>query len=215
MSEYGRQHRILDEIVEERVPRHEAVNKLTEYFSSGRYTGSHFDRLEGGGDRVATRNRITADDIVAVSMLSVQIPAGAAVALLGDRAAVISALLSEIPSAALQEVSFDVLDEGSPADRLWHLLNGIDDVGWVTANKLLARKRPHLLPVYDRVVRAALHAPTNFWACLWTYFDERADRSDLWSALRGSVGGVEDISLLRCIDVALWMPGQEGAHPVH
>ena len=39
-------------------------------------------------------------------------------------------------------------------------------MGWVTAGKLLARKRPRLIPVYDRVVRCALGRPAKPWRWL-------------------------------------------------
>ncbi|MEV5508792.1 DUF6308 family protein [Streptomyces orinoci] len=44
----------------------------------------------------------------------------------------------------------DVLAEGSPADQAWHLLCAQYGVDWVIAGKLLVRKRPRLLPVYDK-----------------------------------------------------------------
>jgi hypothetical protein len=89
---------------------------------------------------------------------------------------------------------------------LWWLLKccgGKDR--WVTANKLLARKRPHLLPVYDSQVKAALGGPGSIWACLWTWFQADARRAEAIAELRYEAGGIGDISLLRCIDVVLWM----------
>lgn len=59
-----------------------------------------------------------------------------------------------------------LLAPGEAADRAWHLLEDQDDMGWVTAGKLLARKRPRLVPVYDRVVRCAFGTRgLSFW--LW------------------------------------------------
>ena len=42
-------------------------------------TGSRFDDWAGGGDRPNVANSVTADDVLAVSFLSVQVPAPAAI----------------------------------------------------------------------------------------------------------------------------------------
>ncbi|WP_281246886.1 DUF6308 family protein [Amycolatopsis saalfeldensis] len=76
---------------------------------------------------------------------------------------------------------------------------------WVTANKLLARKRPGLLPVYDSRVKSALSAPGSIWACLWSWFEGDSRRAEAVAGLRDQAGDITDISLLRCLDVILWM----------
>ncbi|MEU3241147.1 DUF6308 family protein, partial [Streptomyces anthocyanicus] len=63
----------------------------------------------------------------------------------------------------MAEANADDLAPGSPADAAWHLLQDQPGIGWVTAGKLLARKRPRLLPVYDQVVRCILRRPPSFW----------------------------------------------------
>ncbi|MGW7530866.1 DUF6308 family protein [Amycolatopsis sp. NPDC054798] len=70
---------------------------------------------------------------------------------------------------------------------------------------MLTRKRPHLLPVYDSQVKAVLEAPGSVWACLWTWFQADSRRADAVAKLRDQAGGIKDISLLRCLDVILWM----------
>jgi hypothetical protein len=57
------------------------------------------------------------------------------------------------------------VEDDSAADQAWHLLEEQEGVGWVTAGKLLARKRPHLIPVWDHVVRCAFGRPDHAW--LW------------------------------------------------
>ena len=47
----------------------------------------------------------------------------------------------------------------------WNRLEARRGLGWVSASKLLARKRPWLIPVSDRVVRCAPGAPRGPW--LW------------------------------------------------
>jgi hypothetical protein len=126
------------------------------------FAGGRFDLVGGGGDRPDTCDRFTASDILSVEMLSVQLPPLVALDLLegalGEEAA---AFLAQIPSpVALWDDKAEELIKGEgPADSLWHLLEGQDGVGWVTAGKLLARKRPSLIPVYDNVV--AVPSPTG------------------------------------------------------
>jgi hypothetical protein len=43
------------------------------------FTGRRFESLGGGGDHAVTRDLITAEDLVAVQMLSVHVPADVAI----------------------------------------------------------------------------------------------------------------------------------------
>jgi hypothetical protein len=77
-------------------------------------------------------------------------------------------LLREVPTT-IDLGSLDTrthLDSSSAAHRVWDLLAEQTGIGWVTAGKLMARKRPRLLPVYDRVVRCVLGGPTQAWLTL-------------------------------------------------
>lgn len=186
-----------------------AVDLVRKYFETKpdgtpRYTGPTFDRLAGGGARPETVNRITEDDLVAVTMLSVEVPARAAIAMLGPMADEIQQLLSEIPSDIdLHQADPSLVSPGSPADQLWSRLESLERVGWVTAGKVLARKRPRLIPVYDSVVREAVGAPKHFWTWLHQQLQD-PQLIDQIRALRAAAG-VEDLSLLRTLDVAIWM----------
>ncbi|MFJ3720815.1 DUF6308 family protein [Streptomyces sp. NPDC090057] len=98
-----------------------------------------------------------------------------------------------------------VVADGPLADRSWRLLEGQSDVGWVIAGKLLARKRPQLLPVYDKVVRCAVGRPRpSFWLALHAAL--RADDRSLHCRLlklRQGAGVSETVSALRVCDVAV------------
>ncbi|MGV9871043.1 DUF6308 family protein [Rhodococcus koreensis] len=57
-----------------------AVAALTRYYGrpylgDDAYVGAHFDSWSSTGDRVGEAGRFTADDLVAVTFLSVQVPA--------------------------------------------------------------------------------------------------------------------------------------------
>lgn len=210
-EKYEAQHELLDQYVRGD-GRSDAVQALQTYFNrgpsaGGLYAGRGFERFDGGGDAAAVRDRITAADVLALSFLSIKdkLP-DVALDVTITHAGRISDLLQQVPAdLAMHEVGWGVYASGA-VEELWWLLKrcgGKDR--WVTANKLLARKRPHLLPVYDTKVQAFLNRPESVWACLWTWFHSDPGRAIAVTELRREAGGIEDISLLRCLDVILWM----------
>ncbi|MDO5503813.1 MAG: DUF6308 family protein [Actinomycetia bacterium] len=171
------------------------------------FSGRHFERLGGGGDHPSIANRFTAEDLIAVQTLSIAVPPEASVAILhghlgrqlADRLASIPNGISLSDPAAGAEVA-----DGSPAKEAWDLLNDTTGIGWVTAGKLLARKRPHLIPVYDQVVSCALGSPRQFWRSL------HATLSAPDSAVRSRIEELRQfapctVSDLRILDVVVWM----------
>jgi hypothetical protein len=202
-----RLHRLLDQDA--------TLRDLRRYFEDtpppGRpYTGRRFESLSGGGDRPETANRFTADDLAAVTTLSVSVPAEVAIQILDESLGnQLADYLAKIPtSTALADDDADQhITTESPAQQAWRLLMDCHGISWVTASKLLARKRPHLLPVYDDVVRCALQHPVNDnWAALRAAL--RADGNALDQKLHGLREAAEidpRVSALRVLDVALWM----------
>lgn len=77
----------------------------------------------------------------------------------------------------------------------------------MTAHKLLARKRPHLLPVYDSVLRDALQGSTRaFWLPLRNELLQQGGALvDRLAQLRDDAGLPPETPLLRVLDVAVWM----------
>jgi hypothetical protein len=194
----------------------QAERDLRRYFGVGLeqhelppFEGGRFESLDGGGDRPEVRDRFTASDLLAVGLLSVQLPPRAVLDLLegalGEKAA---EFLSQIPASIplWSDDAEPLIKEGGPADSLWRLLDHEDGVGWVTAGKLLARKRPALIPVYDGVVRCAMGWPKDFWAALRAALRQNngqllAEIDDLMK--RAEVPSA--ITPLRGLDVAVWM----------
>ncbi|MFE7526927.1 DUF6308 family protein [Kitasatospora sp. NPDC057542] len=205
--------------------RETSVRLLRAYFTGRRakggpaYTGAHFERLAGGGDRPETADRFTADDLIAITMLSVSVEPHGAVELLTDPDGHWRRLLSAIPRDARLEdpACAPLVAPGGPATELWERLANPrgtypgkpDGVGPVVAGKLLARKRPHLIPVYDVRVKALFRRPrvdTTFWSALADAL--RADGGALRARLAGlrtEAGIGEDIGVLRVLDVIAWM----------
>lgn len=166
------------------------------------------DDVVGGGDREETGDRFTGDDIVAVGFLSVQIPWRAAQVLIDEpgrwRA------LAEVPAGVdlwSDEAERDSLTaDDSTAAALWRDLCALEGVGWVTAGKLLARKRPQLLPVYDSVVKVTLQPDSDrWWEPLRASLRNHPAVVENLMALHEAAGLPAQVSLLRTLDVVVWM----------
>ncbi|MGW2641884.1 DUF6308 family protein [Streptomyces sp. NPDC001348] len=197
------------------------ISDLRRYFGIGLppggmpFTGSRFEHLAGGGDRPEVADRITAEDLVAVQTLSVTVPAPVALDILEGRlGARLSGLLHAIPrDIDMVDADAVVVADGSPADQAWDLLCEQYGVNWVIAGKVLARKRPRLLPVYDRIVRCAVGRPPSFWLALHAALreDQAALHRQLME-LRQAAGLPETVSALRVCDVAVWMNHRSVGH---
>jgi hypothetical protein len=189
-----------------------------------RYSGSYFERLGGGGDRPEVAYQITAEDLLAVSMLSVPVVGYYALHVLDYRGREISGLLAQIPLGVnlADDEAERLIAEGGPAWELWKLLQDIkprredrNRLGPVAAGKLLARKRPHLLPVYDSYVKEVLKRPRNdqaWWGdlrCQLIKDDALVRELEIVRARAGA----GHLTLLRTFDIMCWMFGgsPEGA----
>lgn len=179
----------------------DAVEAVEKYYG-GRYTGSRFDaapQLQSPDP-----HRITAHDIAAVATLSVELQGRAVVGLI-DRDDELSELLRRVPD------DIDLADT-TDADletifSVQRLLDRIDGIGHVTRSKLLAHKRPRLVPIRDQYVLTALigqsHGPftrplRDALAADHT-IDERLEM------IRTAAQLPVQISTLRTLDVVIWM----------
>jgi len=194
-----------------------AAEVVRRYFTprpTGTFTGAHFERLGGGGDRPAIANEFTAEDLIAVSMLSVRVVGNAALELLEHRRSRLHELLRLIPTdLTLGAVDGTEFTPEWPTRQLYTELRSVVDVGPTTASKLLARKRPHLVPVYDTVIATELGlVDGRLWQPLhtWLTADAHANESHL-DQIRATAGLGTDISLLRVLDVLTWMVGKGNA----
>jgi hypothetical protein len=187
---------------------------VSEYFSrrlaSGSgpyYLGSLFERFAGGGDNEVTRDEITTNDLLAVSMLGVVVPPRAALRMLDADGHRISKLLRLIPCGIdLVEAGTQDIGEDSPAWELWGLISTYEGLDDAETSKILARKRPRLLPVQDPIVDEMLGHEGDYWAALRHYLrlDNRAAAIWLRDVRRASGIG-EDVSEIRVFDILVWM----------
>lgn len=184
-------------------------------------TGTRFDGWAGGGDRPDNADRITADDLVAVSFLSVDIKGRAAIGLLDKHADEISDLLRQIPvDLDLWDADIDRLDDPSkPEYQLWNLIRGHKygkwGIGPTRASKIIARKRPRLIPIYDSVVHPlmGLKDSAGYWAAWQIALTDGSGLPERLEAIRreanasDTIEALQHISALRVMDIVLWMHG--------
>lgn len=226
-----------------------AIGHLTTYFSrvkkSGipKYTGAEFNNI-GKHAAAASPDAFTSDDIVAVTTLSVNIRQEHIVQLLGaastpdgQAAAAQWRGKSEVPSA--KKVPIDVAEVSrlfaelptdvdlaeatdshlETADLLWKEVRR-KHMGPTRVSKLLARKRPRLLPVIDSAVCDQLghRRRADFYESLRTVIRDKdlnlpGHLDNLRKeAVERSNGDqrIADLSDLRVFDIVLWM---EETHP--
>ena len=177
---------------------------------SSPFTGARFDTWDSTGTRRNDQHRFTADDLVAVTFLSVDVPAVAAIRLLETQAAEFTRLLEALGQDR------DLVDEKEPWSddwpgwTLWRELMNLPGVGATTASKLLARKRPRLRPIYDSVV-AEVIGSKNLWEPLRACLTAQPEIHERLLRLHHHANLPDDVSALRVFDVVTWMEGKYGA----
>ncbi|WP_312800835.1 DUF6308 family protein [Corynebacterium variabile] len=175
------------------------------------YTGAWFDEFDPSGTRSSHPNEFTADDLVSVELLSVRVPGVAVRRLLldPDFGKQITDLLERIP------VGMPIWDAREPVDEDWapwrleNLLRSVDRIDVTTASKLIARKRPNLYPVNDKVVRKLVRpdsAPKDwsFVGAIQGAFQD-GDLREFLAKVRQKAGLPDAVPLLRIFDVLAWM----------
>jgi hypothetical protein len=214
---------VLTKLVIDSIGHKKSLASLQTYFGTTTwtakpYTGAYFDTFGRCQDSSATDYKITSEDLIAVSFLSVHVPPMAARGMLQIRADEISALLNNIdPKLQIQSVTEathdSVFGPGSPAQKLWNILRGKKDGGWdvgpTITSKIMARKRPHLIPIWDSVLKSVTDQQDdrNQWN-IWR--QEMTRNSELLHFLEvvRMEAGIPEIPLLRVLDVILWMSGR-------
>lgn len=182
----------------------DAAHVLARYLNFRDYSGAWFDTIGGRGDAPDVAHRFTPADLVAVSTLSVTIPGWVAVELLDRRAEEFSDLLTAIPQDTdLHEATDEDLDA---VFALQDALDTVTKVGHVTRSKLLARKRPRLVPIRDQHVLLALVGRKygSFTRPLGDALRDSQEIRDRLEALR-SQHQEQPLSLLRVLDIVVWM----------
>lgn len=170
---------------------------LADFFDpEGPFAGSTFDELGENPPQ-----SIAPADLVAVSLLDVRFEPRAVRAMLQTDSSSLSELLSAVP------VDVDIWDAEDhhldAAAELFRALDAYAGVGETKASKLLARKRPRLLPVIDSVVRKGLPLGSEPARELRDSLSHPPRRRAL-EALRPD-GVSHLVSTIRLLDAAVWM----------
>lgn len=200
------------------IPEHDGIKLVEPYYDPQQpYTGAYFE-LIGSDDNQP--DRFTAVDLYAVSMLAVQVPAKAGIGILLEQAELFESLLSRVPDVHIKDLSREEfqrdLGPDSVALELWDRLrrNGADEKRWnvgpTTASKIMARKRPHLIPIEDSVVdRVTQRGKRDSWKMWWQAFHDGGDYLEARADQIRAAVDRPDLSTLRVFDVMLWSWGKE------
>lgn len=158
-------------------------------------------------------DRFEAADLVAVHLMGMSFLPTTVRALLESEQEQeeVSGLLARIPKVDIwaDEADFEA------ADQLWRLLAKdrkkiYPGINRVTAGKLLARKRPTLIPVIDKVITTLVpEPPDGYWRLFQTYLRDPA-RLRKVEELRPPGIGAKSSPTLRLLDTAIWMRGSRG-----
>lgn len=167
---------------------------------------------------------ITATDLHAVRLLSVDVGAAATRRLLDDgplRTEVLETLATVPTDVTLADATASTLEAMAifyeATRRAMREPRAKASDPWVTTTKLTARKRPHLIPVRDTLVRKVLGlARLRDYRVEWLVLRDLVNDPVVTSALAAAVGRAQDAgrrqgrsmafdtSVLRLLDVALW-----------
>jgi len=197
----------------------QAVHLVQKYFGLtneiGRHVGASFETIGGRWDNPATINEVTPSDLIALATLSVEVKGSSAVALLEpDMSAKLGALLAQIPPdlTLVDDGAPAMLADAGPAAEAWRLIREVRYFGPTRTSKLLARKRPRLIPVYDSLVAAELGITGSLDH--WTVMRDLVTQDDgaLWKRaerIHAEVGLDDTVTPLRVIDIVLWRHGKD------
>jgi hypothetical protein len=145
-------------------------------------------------------DQLTAADLLAVSLLDITWRPDVVRRLLGSDREEIAGLLGGISTETDLWQASDA-DLGA-VDAAWDALLDIPGVGTASAAKLLARKRPRLCPITDKVVIRAAGLPGLTWEVLRCLLQDPGARAEIEALRPPEAAGA---SLLRILDVAIWV----------
>lgn len=167
---------------------------------------AYFDPAEGfAGMTFSTLgdnppDQLTTADLLAVSLLDITWRPDAIRRLLGSDRQQLASLLAGISTGVDLWQATDA-DLGA-VDAAWDALLDIPGVGTASAAKLLARKRPRLCPITDKVVIRAAGLPGLTWEVLRCLLQDQGARAEIEALRPPEAAGA---SLLRILDVAIWV----------
>ena len=175
---------------------------LSEYQDDGQhFTGRLFEWYVARSDR----RRFTESDILAVQRLSVTVAPKAAVELVEDPEQAFNRLLKRCHALVgnakdLRDLPDSALTSGAFIE-LYDRLKSFQNVGPVTASKLMAAKFPAFIPVRDALVSQYVGAGRSWWRPMKALLASEGVADSLAAV---EIDGPR-VELLRRLDVVLWM----------
>ena len=187
--------------------RSHALELLTAYLTPGLFTGSLWDPAIERRATPDSWNLIDVEDLYSPTLLSAPIRASAGQAII-ERADAIGTHLRGIdPEVSLWHPDSHKVDDAlCCAERLTRELKRIPHIGPTKASKLIAAKRPALIPIWDSQVCLALGAGRMSWRQYWMAW-RRTLTTEVVEQLRhlATEAGRGSLSPLRTIDIIIWM----------
>jgi hypothetical protein len=186
------------------------VRHLRNYFGNNDadsgYEGRQFEWFQ----KYSARERFTSNDILAISALSVSVPATTARRLIEDPEGTYNTVLQkciahESANTTKLETSW-LWAEGSPFLDLFEQLGTERGVAKVVRSKLMAAKFPSLIPIRDSRVEALLEMEkaTSWWEPMHQLLDKTKE-----TLFKIEVQPGVKVEPLRKLDVILWMEARE------
>lgn len=178
------------------------------YLNPDRYSGALWDPAAARRRVGEAAFVIDVEDLYAPTLLSAPIERAAGKDIVG-RSDQITQFLVQIPVGLKlwDPTSGDVNAGLKAADDLIRALDKVPNIGPTKASKLVAAKRPNLIPIWDKQVAAALIEPPKMtWSENWEAWREALDANSV-SRLEGiaAAAGRPELSPLRMADIIIWM----------
>lgn len=204
---------VLDENCEDQL-----LNYIKEYTENSSYTGAFFHELTYGGP--SHPDRFDISDVASLSLLSVTLNGRMAKQLTEDSEYTekLAEELAREPDRDLGDLTFEeakTLNTKAGLDSAWDRIKKVAGVGSTRTSKLLARKRPRLIPIWDSVIKRVLGLPKtkNYWIHFHTALtaENRALDKRL-EELTKKAGVADRYSRIRVLDILAWMYGRDEKH---
>ena len=191
------------------------------------YTGRYFGRLlpvESDDP-----GRFTAGDLASLALLGESVGGNPTLQLLrgGAGSASWQELLTEVPTDVhiTKVAGRDLLRghtvDGTPrpaAHRLWDEVLAIDGLSRTQVSLLLNLKRPKLLPIWTPVVESVIGSSAPWWSVVARFLEDEDTKLRFEALREEALAGTgvpgDQVTLLRLIDVILWMGHRAASRPI-
>jgi len=200
-------------------PTGQLEEALWKYRFSGKYTGAYFESMVGDN---SSPDRFDVVDVVSLWTLSVEPSASIIATITGPDFTEAEPVLRQWPDRDLAELDEDeILHLNSSATEsdlyaypglgaVWDVVIAVHGMGQTTTSKLLAKKRPKLVPIFDTVVASELGLTGSGQHWLLMHHLLRANdfalRNRLQELTETEAG--RGLSQLRVFDILAWLVGK-------